>query len=81
MVKILGPEDATGDARNAQVFSAEIADCIRRCIQAGALHPATMVGVLNYHATAVSTTFQHCFMPPAAPGIVAPPPGFNPKGA
>jgi hypothetical protein len=78
MVQLLDNSDGAEEVRNIALFSSKAPSIIREAVQCGAVHPASMAGILHYHATAPCTSFQAAFAPPT-PQIVPPPPGFNPK--
>lgn len=72
---------STPDPEGANVvrFSSKISELIREAFEARALHPASVIGVLTYHANAVGATMQHTMMPPPPPNLLhMPPPGFKP---
>ena len=60
MVKITNETDP--EVQNVHLFSEKIAACIREAFQANALHPASVVGVLQYHAGAVCHSTQAAFV-------------------
>ena len=75
------PTTADDDAiaENIHLFSEVVARAIREVFAAGAVHPAAIVGVLNYHAIAVASSTRPAFVKPMGSVIAMPPPGFNPK--
>jgi hypothetical protein len=74
------PHSPDPASANIVMFSGKVRDLIAEALQARALHPAAIVGVLNYHGSALASTYQAAFIAPAAPPlIIPPPPGFRSK--
>lgn len=70
MVKLnTGPDP---EVQNVHFFSDKIGAAIREAIQANALHPASIVGTLNYHAMAVASAYVPAFVPQQAPKLFMP---------
>ncbi len=67
------------DEANVRILSEKFATLIRECLEARALHPAAIIGVLAYHTGALSASTQTAFMTHAkpVPTIVTPPAGFK----
>lgn len=62
---------------NVLLLSEKLKELIAEAVTAG-IHPASVMGVLAYHQSAMASHFQSAFVS-AQPvrGIVAPPPGFK----
>ena len=78
MINNADTDDAAITA-NIHLFSEQIAAAIRDAFAAGAVHPAAIVGVLNYHAIAVASSTRSAFVKPMGSVIAMPPPGFKPN--
>jgi hypothetical protein len=66
------------ESNNVRIFSTKIAEAIREVLGSQALHPASVMGVLAYHQSALGSTYQSLLMPaPSAPPIILTPPGFK----
>lgn len=64
-------EDADlAEIRNVHLFSEQIATAIREA--SNAVHPAAMVGILQFHSQAVCAHTQAAFQKPSGPVLFVP---------